>query len=196
MGTNALRGSILNVTRRFAAGIDISERAVRLAVVSKRLHANRSVCVERLEMAPLEPGVVIGGDFVDRPAIIAALGEAFSRLPVRGALKTLRCAMALPASATLTTRVPLAKLARASANGNGATVASGRDSRGLLEPAVLAEAERAAGIERGGLAVDWSIEACEDGCATVSIAATARQHVESRVETAAAAGIMLSAIDG
>jgi Tfp pilus assembly PilM family ATPase len=147
-------------------------------------------------MVPLEPGVVIGGDFVDRPAIIAALGEAFSRLPVRGALKTLRCAMALPASATLTTRVPLAKLARASANGNGATVASGRDPRGLLEPAVLAEAERAAGIERGGLAVDWSIEACEDGCATVSIAATARQHVESRVETAAAAGIMLSAIDG
>jgi hypothetical protein len=44
--------------------------------------------------------------------------------------------------------------------------------------------------------VDWSVEAREDGCATVSIAATPRQHVEARVETAAAAGIMLSAIDG
>jgi hypothetical protein len=72
--------------------------------------------------------------------------------------------MALPASATLTTRVPLAHLAHA---GPMPVSASGRDPRGLLEPAVLAEAERVAGIERGALAVDWSIEAREDGCAEV-----------------------------
>jgi hypothetical protein len=101
--------------------------------------------------------------------------------------------MALPESATLTTRIPLAHLAHA---GPMPASALGRDPRGLLEPAVLAEAERVAGIERGALAVDWSIEAREDGCAEVSIAATGRQHVESRVETAAAADIVLSAIDG
>jgi Tfp pilus assembly PilM family ATPase len=188
----ALRGSVLNVTRRFAAGIDVSERAVRLAVVSKRLQANRPVCVERLEEVPLAAGVVIAGDFIDRQAVTAALREAFSRLPARGSLRSLRCAMALPASATLTTRVPLAQLAH-----SGSLPASGgRDPRGLLEPAVLAEAERAAGIERGALAVDWSIEARADGCAQVSIAATGRQYVESRVEAAAAADIILSAIDG
>jgi Bacterial type II and III secretion system protein len=81
------------------------------------------------------------------------------------------------------------------ASAAAAAAATGRDPRGLLEPAALAEAERAGGIERGALAVDWSVEAREDGCATVSIAATPRQHVESRLETAAA-GIMLSAIDG
>ena len=84
-------------------------------------------------------------------------------------------------------------LARGAVHGRAS---GGRDPRGLLEPAVLAEAERAAGIERGALAVDWSIEARDDGCAQVSIAATARQHVESRVETAAAADISLRAIDG
>src|SRR3984957_13790386 len=195
MGTQTLlRGSLLTVTRRFAAGIDVTEGVVRLAVVSKRLQANRPVCVERLEEVRLEPGAVVGGDFIDRAAISAALREAFSRLPARGALRSLRCAMALPASATLTTRVPLARLTQTSQVSISA--AAGRDPRGLLEPAVLAEAERLAGIERGALAVDWCIEARDQGPATVWIAATARQHVEARVETAAAAGIVLSAIDG
>jgi Tfp pilus assembly PilM family ATPase len=195
MGTETLlRGSVLTVTRRFAAGIDITEGVLRLAVVSKRLHANRPVCVERLEEVLLEPGVVIGGDFIDRTAITAALREAFSRLPARGALRSLRCAMALPASATLTTRISLARLTQTSQVSISAS--AGRDPRGLLEPAVLAEAERVAGIERGALAVDWSIQMLENGDAEVSIAATGRQYVESRVETAAAANIVLSAIDG
>lgn len=91
-----------------------SERAVRLVVVSKRLQANRAVCIERLEIVPLDAGVVIGSDFVNRPAIAEALREAFSRLPARGSLRTLRCAMALPSSATLTAQVPLKKLTRVS----------------------------------------------------------------------------------
>ena len=164
---------------------------MRLAVVSRRLRANGPICVEHLESVPLAAGAVIGGDFVDRKAVVAALREAFGRCP--HAAPGARCAArwALPASATLTTQVPLARLIEARHGEPG-----GRDPRGLLEPAVLAEAERAAGIERAALAVDWSIEARDDGCAQVSIAATARQHVESRVETAAAAGISLSAIDG
>jgi hypothetical protein len=40
------------------------------------------------------------------------------------------------------------------------------------------------------------VQAREDGQARVAIAATARRHVEARVETAAEAGIALSAIDG
>jgi hypothetical protein len=102
--------------------------------------------------------------------------------------------MALPASATLTTRVPLSRLTQSSQVAISAV--AGRDPRGLLEPAVLAEAERVAGIERGALAVDWSIEARPNGDAEVLIAATGRQYVESRVETAAGANIVLSAIDG
>lgn len=188
-----LRGTMLTVTRRYAAGIDVGEDAVRLAVVSRRLRANAAVCIEHLESVALPSGAVIDGDFVDRAPVVAALREAFGRLPENGAWRSLRCAMSLPASATLTTQVPLARLI----DGHEPLAPSiGGDPRGMLEPAVLAEAERAAGIERGALAVDWSVQTREDGEAQVAIAATARRHVEARVETAAEAGIALSAIDG
>ncbi|SAK85183.1 competence protein ComA [Caballeronia hypogeia] len=189
----ALRGKMLTVTRRYAAGIDVDEDGVRLAIVSRRLRANASVCIEHLGLVPLPSGAVIDGEFVDRAAIVSALRETFGRVPPNGAWRALRCAMGLPASATLTTQVPLARVLDASSS----TAAEiGDDPRGVLEPAVLAEAERASGIERGALAVDWSVQTREDGQAQVSIAATARRHVEARVETAAEAGVALSAIDG
>ncbi|MFM0138939.1 pilus assembly protein PilM [Caballeronia grimmiae] len=190
---SALRGAVLTVTRRFAAGIDISEDAVRLAVLSRRLKRDSTVCVEHLDAVPIAAGAVVGGDFVDRAAVAAALREAVERMPQNGAWGALRCSMGLPASATLTTRVPLARLIEAR---QPDVPDIGSDPCGLLEPAVLAEAERASGMERGALAVDWSVEARDDGNAYVTIAATARRHVEARVETAAAAGIALCAIDG
>ncbi|WP_244815037.1 pilus assembly protein PilM [Caballeronia sp. Lep1P3] len=190
---NPLRGTLLTVTRRFAAGIDVSEDAVRIAVLSRRLKRDSTVCVEHLASAPLAPGAVVGVDFVDRAAVVAALREATARLPQDGAWRALRCAMGLPALATTTTRVPLARLMDAPRSD---VAVIGGDPCGLLEPAVLAEAERVSGIERGALAVDWSVEARDDGYPDVAIASTARRHVEARVETAAAAGIALCAIDG
>jgi Tfp pilus assembly PilM family ATPase len=189
----AMRGSVLTVTRRYAAGIDVSEDAVRLAIISRRLKANSSVCVERLETVPLDEGVVVNGDFVDRSAVVAALREVFGRLPVNGTRRALRCAMGLSAAATLTVDVPLARLI---APGATRTPEARSDPFGVLEPAVLAEAERAMGLERAALAVDWSVQTHETRPATVSIAATQRRLVEARVEVAAQAGIALSAIDG
>lgn len=189
-----LRGTILTVTRRFAAGIDIGEGALRLAVLSRRLKSDSQVCVEHLESVALPSSAVVNGDFIDRAAVVAALREAFGRLPDNGAWRALRCAMGLPASATISARVPLTNLLDGKLQGPHAIV-PGADPYGVLEPAVLAEAERISGIERGALAVDWSVESNDDGRAYVAIAATARRHVEARVETAAAAGIALSAID-
>ncbi|WP_250473223.1 pilus assembly protein PilM [Caballeronia sp. GAFFF1] len=190
---NALRGTMLTVTRRFAAGIDVSEDAVRIAVLSRRLKRDSTVCVEHLDKVPLAPGAVVGSDFIDRAAVVAALREVVARLPQNGAWRALRCAMGLPASATHTTRVPLARLIE-TREADMATL--GADPCGLLEPAVLAEAERVSGIERSALAVDWSVRSREGGQPDVAISATARQHVEARVETAAAAGIALCVIDG
>lgn len=189
---NALRGTMLTVTRRYAAGIDVGEDAVRLAVVSRRLRANAALCVEHLESVPLPSGAVIGGDFFDRAAIVSALREAFDRLPASGAWRALRCSMGLSASATITTQISLARLMEGR---EPLSVSTGGDPHGVLEPAVLAEAERATGLERAALAVDWSVQTHEDGRTLVAIAATARRHVEARVETAAEAGIALSAID-
>jgi Tfp pilus assembly PilM family ATPase len=148
---NTLRGTMLTITRRYAAGIDVGEDAVRLAVVSRRLRANAAVCVEHLDSVALPSGAVIDGDFIDRAAIVAALREAIGRLPESGAWRALRCAMGLPASATLTMQIPLARLIDTHEQHADAI---GGDPRGMLEPAVLVEAERAAGIERGALAVD------------------------------------------
>ncbi|MDR5855602.1 pilus assembly protein PilM [Caballeronia sp. LZ062] len=190
---NAFRGTMLTVTRRFAAGIDVSEDAVRIAVLSRRLKRDSTVCVEHLDAVPLAPGAVVESEFVDRAAVAAALREAVARLPQNGAWRALRCAMGLPASATHSTRVPLARLIETR---EPDMAAIGADPCGLLEPAVLAEAERVSGIERSALAVDWSVHARANGQPDVAISATARQHVEARVETAAAAGIALCAIDG
>jgi Tfp pilus assembly PilM family ATPase len=187
-----LSGTLRTVTRRYAAGVDVSEDAVRFAVVSRRLKANASVCIEHLECVALPEGAVVNGDFVDRAAIVAALREGFGQWSTNGAWRSLRCAMGLSAAVTHMMSVPLTQLIDV----HDTQSASGGDPFGLLEPAVLAEAERATGIERAGLAVDWAIQTQDDGRTHVSIAAAARRHVEARVEAAAAAGIALSAIDG
>ena len=52
------------------------------------------------------------------------------------------------------------------------------------------------GLERHALAVDWFVDEAPSPIRSVTIAATARQHLEARMECAASAGISLSAIDG
>jgi Tfp pilus assembly PilM family ATPase len=111
---------------------------------------------------------------------------------------SLPCAMAIPGSATLTASVPLGQLAphlRRTGPLPKVEYANG-DALSALEPAVLIEVERIAGIERHALAVDWYIDESSLTEGEVTIAATARQHLEARIECAAIAGISLTAIDG
>ena len=132
-----------------------------------------------------------GTEIADRPAVARALRDAFAGLPHACATHALQCAMALPASATLTTTLPLTHLAAHS----GCAEPGGHALAGL-EPAVMDEIERMAGLERHALAVDWFVDETPSPVRSVTIAATARQHLEARIECAAAAGISLSAIDG
>jgi hypothetical protein len=104
--------------------------------------------------------------------------------------------MALPASATLVATVPLARLAPTACRVDESRIYA------ELEPFVLAEAERVAGVERQELSVDWRVAqpGCAiprhvDGTTQVTIAATPRAHLEARVECAAMAGITLCAVD-
>jgi Tfp pilus assembly PilM family ATPase len=119
------------------------------------------------------------------------LRDVFADLPRACSTQALCCAMALPAAVTLTTTLPLTRLvAMSGCGGDG-----GRELV-AVEPAVMSEAERMAGIERHALAVDWFIDDASPGSRSVTIAATARQHLEARIECAATAGISLIAIDG
>jgi hypothetical protein len=177
--------------QRFAAGIDVGSQNVRLVVVSQRSRAHGALHLEYVNTVALAAGAMAGAEIADRQAVTRALRDAFAGLPRACATHALRCAMALPASATSTTTVPLARLAAQShcAEDGGHALAE-------LEPAVMGEAERIAGIERHALAVDWFVDETPSPIRSVKIAATARQHLEARMECAATAGISLSAVDG
>lgn len=187
----ATRSSLLMTVRRFAAGIDVGPQAARLVVLSQRARGGDVVRMEYLAAVPLAASAMAGIEIVDRSAVSRALRDLFAGLPRACINCTLRCAMALPGSATLMSSLPLARF-------------TGTDGRSLadattltaMEAAVMSEAERIAGIERHALAVDWFIDDSPRCANTVTIAAAGRQHLEARIECAAAANVTLTAIDG
>jgi Tfp pilus assembly PilM family ATPase len=177
--------------QRFAAGIDVGSQNVRLVVVSQRSRTHAGLHLEYVSTVPLAAGAMAGTEIADRQSVARALRDAFAGLPRACARHVLRCAMAVPASATLTTTVPLARLAAQSHCAD-----DGGHALSELEPAVMGEAERIAGLERHALAVDWFVDETPSPIRSVRITATARQHLEARLECAASAGISLSAVDG
>ncbi|HKT96415.1 MAG TPA: pilus assembly protein PilM [Paraburkholderia sp.] len=197
----SLLNPLLLGARRFGAGIDVGARGVTLVILSQRLFGGGPLRIEWLGRAPLAREVLSGAEIVDRQALAGALQEVFGVLPPTCAQASLRCAMALPSGATLLASMPLARLASADRGRRADRV----DRSGFyteLEPLVLAEAERVSGVERTELAVDWRVGplALECGVASVhevqvTIAATARAHLEARIECAAMAGVALSAVD-
>jgi Tfp pilus assembly PilM family ATPase len=186
--------TLLPTKRRFAAGIDLNPREVRLAVLSCRGRRTGPVSVEGLAVAPLAGGAMVGAQVVDRGAVASALNHAFAQLSPAFAMRTLTCAMAVPGTATVVACVALSGLAFPARRATPMQALAG------IEPAVMAEAERVAGIERHALAVDWFIDDAHrqagGGASSVTIAATPRQHLEARIEAAAAIGIELHALDG
>ncbi|MFM0058234.1 pilus assembly protein PilM [Paraburkholderia phytofirmans] len=177
--------------QRFAAGIDVGSQTVRLVVLSQRVRSPGALHIEYASTVPLVAGAMAGSEIADRHAVARALRDAFADLPHACATQALRCAMALPASATMTTTVPLTRLAAQSGCSE-----DGGHQLAELEPAVMSEVERIAGLERHALAVDWYLDEAYAPVRSVTIAATARQHLEARIECAAIAGISLTAIDG
>ena len=169
----------------------MSSQAVRLVVVSQRSRARAALNIEYAAPCRLRAGAMAGTEIADRPAVARALRDAFAGLPRACATHALRCAMALPASATLDyyRAAYAARRARGCAEDGGHELAE-------LEPAVMSEVERIAGLERHALAVDWFVDETPSPVRSVTIAATARQHLEARIECAATAGISLTAIDG
>lgn len=189
-----LRISLQSAMRRFSAGVDLSERAVRLVVLSRRLRKGGALRIESIARTPLAPGAMAGVEIVDRQAVARALCDAFESVPAACASLALRCSMAIPGSATMTTYLPLNQFSPG-VQPHGEPHGNPHRSLAMLEPTVLTEAERIAGIERHALAVDWFIDDSPRHGGAVAIAATAREHLEARIECAAMAGITLTAVD-
>ncbi|KVD73196.1 hypothetical protein WS62_08930 [Burkholderia sp. ABCPW 14] len=172
-----------SIGRRFAAGIDVNRRAVRIAVLSRRVRGG-TVRLEALDAEPLPAGVFDEPADPDWSAVAAALATALGRSPqarppVGMARRTMAGVMALPDGAFST-----------------ATLAWPRGEAGAaVEPAVRAAAERLTGLARDALAVDWCVN---DAAAPreVAFATAAHVHLDVRMEAAASAGIELVAVDG
>lgn len=186
--------------RRFAAGIDLSERELRLVVVSRCIRPLAASRVEWLGAEPLPSSAMASGHIADVRAIAAALAALLGRWPAACTVRALPAAMAVPGSLTWIASMPLPQLRAGLPGARGTGVAD------PLESAARAHAERIAGIEREALAVDWRVERSaasdcvqvEAGAGSAShltIAATARAHLEARIEAAAGAGIALVAVD-
>jgi hypothetical protein len=218
-----MRGCLLKVVRRFAAGIDVGQCEVRLVVMSRKLLGEPCERVEHAARAPLPPGAMLGAELAEPVALTRALASLLDGVPNSRPAQGLRCVMALPPAASVVGHATLAELspfdaasehAHAAARArraHAATAEGGARCRNrlyswrassrsagalrLLEPAVLATAERYLGLERSALAVDWFIEDPAGAPERVTIAAASRHHIDARVEAAAAAGIVLAAID-
>ncbi len=180
----AFKNSLRMALRRQAAGIDIGAQAVRIVVLSRSARKAGPVRIECVASQLLAPGAMAGAEIVDRQAVARALSEAFGNVPQQCMSAALRCAMAIPGSAAFTAHVPVHH-----ANGGP------HRADASVEPVVMMEAERITGIERHALAVDWHVDDSPPGPGAVSIAATAREHLEARIECAAMAGITLTTVD-
>lgn len=187
--------------RRFAAGIDLAERELRLVVVGWRGRSFAAARVEWLGATPLPCSAMAAGHIGEHRAIASALAALLARWPAARTVRALPCAMAVPGSLTWVASMPLPEPGFAARPRAGAP--------DPLESAARAYAERIAGIEREALAVDWRVERVADdpaeagagagaggeSSAYLTIAATARLHLEARAEAAAAAGVALVAVD-
>lgn len=169
----------------------MSSQTARLVVLSQRARGDHAIRIEYLAVVPLAASAMAGIEIVDRGAVSRALRDVFADLPRACIHRTLRCAMALPGSATLMSSLPLARFTRA-----GGRAPADATTLMAMEAAVMSEAERVAGIERHALAVDWFVDDAPHRANTVTIAAAGRQHLEARIECAAAAGVTLTAVDG
>jgi len=197
--------------RRYAAGIDINAKGIRLVVMSRRLMGPPELCVEHIGIAPLSDEAMAGPELIDPAAVSCSIVSALGTFYSPRVAASLRVAMAIAPSATLIASVPRAQLDTAPGNfGAAASRASAGRSTGRarsrarlhdlalddLEPAVRAHVEARLGIERSALAVDWF--AGRGPLSTpdhLTIAAAAREHIDARIDAAAGAGLQLIAID-
>lgn len=186
-----MRISMASVARRFALGIEVGSKQLRVMVLSRRLLAAAQIRIEHIGVCALPIGMVAGADFMDPAVIAAALTEALLACRCKRALSAARVAMALPATAALLQQLSIAMLAPQSVMTTQSDTALD-----ALESAVLAQAEHLAGIEAAALSVDWFRADPVGAPDQLTIVATPRRYVEVRLEAAAQAGMMLHAIDG
>jgi Tfp pilus assembly PilM family ATPase len=169
--------------RRYAVGLDLTPRVVRLVILSRRC-ASRAVRVETFD-AEASLAEAIGDAAAGSRAVAHALDLVLSRA-LRGRARAAGCAvMAVPGSELVSGALPLGRSA----------------TPGWLATGLREAAERAAGQAADTLMLDWRVldpadsEPASANQSRVEFVATPQDHLDARIEAAAAAGLHLRAID-
>jgi Tfp pilus assembly PilM family ATPase len=196
---NWVNGPPLN----YAAGIEIGVNAVHVVVLGYGRHSRHAEPWLRLLHAgegAVAAGAMSGSDILEPRAVASALVDAFGGPQEIEGWSGAQTAIGLPPSIVLTRTVALSQLAGHRASRSTSLMPAPRRGEvttlDQFEEGVLAEAERMMSLDRNELCVDWfrAPSASEIGQAT--IVATTRQQVQTRVTTAALAGLRVRTVDG
>jgi hypothetical protein len=141
-----------------------------------------------------------GVDILEPREVASALVDAFGGPQDIQGWAGAQTAVGLPPSTVLTRTVALSQLAGHRAS--RATCLMPTPRRGgpttldRFEAGVLAEAERMMSLDRDELCVDWFRAPSANDIEQATIVATTRQQVQTRVTTAALAGLRVGTVDG
>jgi Tfp pilus assembly PilM family ATPase len=195
---NWVNGPPLN----YAAGIEIGVNAVHAVVLGHGRHSRHAEPWMRLLHAgqgAVAPGAMSGSDILEPRAVASALVDAFGGPQEIEGWSNAHTAIGLPPSIVLTRTVALSQLAGHRASRSTCLVPTQRRGEVRLErfeEGVLAEAERMMSLDRNELCVDWFRSPSAHDVEQATIVATTRQQVQSRVRTAALAGLRVRTVDG
>ncbi|HTJ94470.1 MAG TPA: hypothetical protein VL424_15365 [Pararobbsia sp.] len=190
-------------SRNYVAGLEIGVlhvRAVVLAYGRSTPHAPPWIRLIHAQTVPMPDGAVSGADILEPRSVARVLVDVFGGPDDISRWSGAHLAIGLPCSTVVIRSMPFAELTRRT---YGPRIECGSRARrggdyGLnrFEERVLTEAERIMGVDRDDLCLDWFRSVSFDGVEHATIVTTTRQHVESRVSTAALAGLRVSVIDG
>ncbi|CAM2150078.1 conserved protein of unknown function [Pararobbsia alpina] len=189
--------------RNYIAGLDIGTSHVRAVVLGygpSTPHAPSWMRLIHAATVPLPEAAMSGADILEPHVVARVLVDAFGGPEGVSRWAGAHLAIGLPPSTVLIRSVALAELMRRRdrADEPGAWRARRGSDFGLdaFEERVLAEAELMMAIGRDQLCVDWFRSASVVGIEHATIVTATRQHVESRVTTAALAGLRVCVVDG
>jgi Tfp pilus assembly PilM family ATPase len=196
---NWVNGPPLN----YAAGIEIGVNAVRAVVLGygrQSRHASPWMRLIHAGQGAVAAGAMSGVDILEPRNVASALVDAFGGPQDIQGWTGAQASVGLPPSTVLTRTVALSQLAGHRASRTTCLMPVPRRGEPTtldrFEEGVLAAAERMMALDRNELCVDWFRAPSANDVEQATIVATTRQQVQTRVTTAALAGLRVSTVDG
>ncbi|MGN6315329.1 hypothetical protein [Trinickia sp.] len=168
-----MRRKLLSAARRFAAGIDVSAREVRLVIASRKRRGAHPVRVEWIGAAPLPAGAMSGVHIVERALVTEALASLCARWPRQLPMRGMPFSMAVPGDA-------------ASISLSAMTATRSRSDRKAASSCEIGEGEP--------FLFDLAGQLCGHDAGEARAGAS-HPLLQSRVEAAAAAHIALASVE-